>query len=448
MNINFFYIILSIILYIIAPTNYNFYYILLVSLLFVLQVCNFSIPRGQGNYINFYNLFFVSYFFINFFYPLVIYPVDPEYFTIFSREFNHDLINKATALAQMSACSLILGASIVKDKSPILFKDTNKIYFDHLPVTILSIILFFLFIITVGGDFLRGNFTAQSTVSAYILPLVICSYTLATIIFFRDYKYQRNKLIFSVAIILYILLFLSIGDRGPALSLVLVIFALYSHYVKKIKLIITLPLALFGFFIMKIVGAGRTSSVLADDKNIISRGLESIDLSVDGYYAMTIDFVINAWTLYVGVEYANINGLNWGETFLKTILGVIPFLQSLVESTGLITLTSAAQIFTYIGLGNDATWGLGTNLISSIYISFGSLGCIVLFFLLGMIVEKNRNSIYISNSMISNIIYFTLVSFAVYYPRTDLMMPLKFIVWTYIIYLLLRNFKLLICHFK
>ena len=447
MIINLFCMVLSLLFYLFAPVQYSFSYILLVSSLFLFQTIFFGIRKSEKTYINFYNLFFVSYFFINFFYPLVLYPIDPEYFSIFSKKFNHSVINEATALAQLSSSALILGATAINKK---IEKKENKspYYFSHLPVTILATLLFLLFIATVGGEFLSGNFTGQSAISLYILPLVICSYTLATIIFFRDYDYQKNKFFFFFSIMMYIGLFLSVGDRGPALSIILIIFALYSQYVEKLKIIYVFPLAILGVFLMRLIGEGRTSSVTHDNQNIISRGIESLSFSMDGYYEMTLDFVINSWTLYVGVEYVTYNGVNWGQTFLKPVLGVVPFLQGLVESTNVIKLTSPAEIFTQIGLGDNATWGLGTNLISSIYISFGAFGCVFLFFILGFIVEKNRIKIY-ENSLISpSIIYFTLLSFSIYYPRTDLMMPLKFILWTYVIYVLLRNFKILSAKFK
>lgn len=448
MVINIFIFIFSLIIFLFSPVEYNFYFILLVSVVFLFQVFNFSFSVSKLNYINFYNLFFLSYFFINFFYPLVLYPIDPEYFSIFSKKFNHDFICRATAIAQVVSSSLILGASlgyrkINKDKI-----SDRLTYLNHLPITYTSFFLFFCFILTVGKDFLSGNFTAQSSLSLYILPLVSCSYTLATIIFFRDYKYQTRKNIFYISIILYIFLFLSVGDRGPALSTILIIFGLYSSYINKIKLFQIIPISIFGIFLMRLVGEGRVSGEISDEGNIISRGLESIEFNVDGYYNMTLDFVINSWTLYIGVEYSDINGIDWGSTFLKPLLGVFPFLQGLVESTGLVRLTSPSEIFTNIGLGNDPTWGLGTNLISSVYIAYGLIGCIILFFTLGFIVEKFRVNSYIKGNIFSHIVYFSLLGYAVYYPRTDFLMPLKFIVWTCVIYIILTNFKLLKAKYK
>ena len=434
----------SVFLYVFAPTGYSYPFIFLISFLFFIQVASFNYYLGKGGCVNFYSLFFLSFLLINFFYPLFLYPIHPEYFSIFSKKFNHDVICRATALAQVVSSSLILGASILYRKKSTNFINIGSGYFSHLPVTILSIFLLFCFIGTVGSNFLKGDFTAQSTLSLYILPLVICSYTLATLIFFRDYNYQKNKKIYYFSMLLYVLLFLSVGDRGPALSMLIIVSGLYSIYIKKIKIYKIIPLGIVGILLMRLIGEGRVSGTSGAEGNIISRGLESLEFNIDGYYNMTLDFVINSWTLYVGLDYVDVNGIDWGSTFLKPLLGVVPFLQGLVESTGLIELTSPSEIFTQIGLGNDPTWGLGTNLISSVYIAYGLFGCVILFIILGYIVEKFRIGVYKKNNIVNHIVYFTLLGYAVYYPRTDFLMPLKFIVWTLVIYVLLVNFKLLV----
>lgn len=439
---SFFFLGLSLVLFIFAPESYSWVFNILVTFCFLLQVMPFVVKKSRNNYINFYSLFFFSYFFVNFFYPVVLYPIDPEYFSIFKRSFNHNVINESTALAWVAASCLMLGASVVRP-TRLLDGLHRPATMNHSAVTILACVLFFIFVATVGRDFLSGNFNAQSSLSLYILPLVSSCFMLATVIIFRDFEYQKFKLLYYVSIFGFLALFLSIGDRGPALSLIVVIFALYSHNVKNIGLVVLGPLAFLGMLLMSVIGGGRSTEVIQSNENIIFRGLGDFEFSIDGYYNMTLDFVVNAWTLYTGVEYAQVNGLNWGSTFLKPLLGVIPFLQSLVESTFSLKLPSSAVIFTTIGLGEGATWGLGTNLVASVYISFGVFGCIVLFSCFGFIVEKARINMIYKNTIWSNILYFALVGMAIYYPRTDLLTPLKSIFWTYIIYILLRCFGVL-----
>lgn len=442
MNMNIIYIIISTTAFFLAPKTYSLLFNNLILFGFLLQTIIFIIRRSSSNFINFYTLFFISYFFANFFYSSVLYSIDTEFFPVFRKPFNHDVINKATALAWVASSCFIFGASLVK--KPITSNKNKKyLIYNHLNVTVVSFFMLLAFIMTVGRDFLSGNFVAHSITSQYMLPVMMYLFTLASIIFFRDNNYQSHKVIFYTAILLYLFLFLSIGDRGPALSLIIIIFALYSHYIKKIKPIIFLPLGFIGMFIMSLIGMGRTSEVPVGNQNILSRGFDGFEFNLDSLYYMTHDLAGISWNLYVGVDFVRVNGINWGSTFIGYILAVVPFLAGLVESAFSVKLQSSAEIFTTIGLGENATWGLGTNLIAGVYISFGLIGCIFLFFCFGVIVEKIRLTLYSKNSMSFNIIYFTLVGMAVYYPRTDLLTALKPIVWTYFIYILLRNVGLL-----
>lgn len=443
MNIHLFFFLLSINLYFFAPIQYSQTYISIVTILFITQSFYFVKKVSKGNYLNFYTLFFISYYFINYFYPSVLYPIDPEYFPFFRNAFDYDIINRATALAYVASTSLIYGSSLVRfKKNKRVIK--SKFIFNHLPVTILSSLLFIAFLVTVGRDFLSGNFVAQSSLSLFILPITTASFTLSSIIFFRDYRYQNHRMLFYSSILAYILLFLAIGDRGPALSLILVLAALYAYYVKPVKPILFVPSILLGILTMSIIGSGRTSSNASySEPNIISRGLENTDFSLEGFYDMTVDLVINVWTLYLGYGYTADNGINWGETWLKHILGVIPFAQRFVESAFGIKLVSSADIFTREALGPFSTWGLGTNLVSSVYIAFGFVGCILGFLTLGFSIELARSKLNYRNSVWLNICYFTLVSISIYYSRAEFLTPLKMIAWTYFIYLFLRTLKIL-----
>lgn len=446
-NINFFYLLFSIAAFFYAPKSYSLLFNILMTCAFLLQTVVFIYRRSNKNYINFYTLFFLSYFFVNFFYASVLYPINEEFLPVFRRPFNHDIINKSTALAWVVSSSFILGASLVKQSKFLSNKQVLPV-FNHMAVTVSGCFMFLIFITLVGKDFLNGNFNGQSPLSQYVLPLTVCLFVLAAIIFFRDYKYQTKKYIFYIALLVYLFIFLSIGDRGPALTLITVIIALYTFYIKKVRLILLLPLGFLGVFLMSLIGDGRTSEVVVGNQNIISRGLEDFEFNIENLYLMTHDLSGISWNLYIGVDYVQTNGINWGSTLFGYLLAIIPFLAGMVESAFDIKLQSSAEIFTRIGLGENATWGLGTNLVASVYISFGLAGCALLFFILGMLVEKIHLKTYYNNTVLANIIYFSLIGLAVYYPRTDLLTPLKPIVWTYVIYIILRNTGLLKARFR
>ncbi|MDZ7775704.1 MAG: O-antigen polysaccharide polymerase Wzy [Bacteroidales bacterium] len=270
---------------------------------------------------------------------------------------------------------------------------------------------------------------------------------LAPIIFFRDFDYQQSKGLFYMIALAYILLFLFIGDRGPALFLIVILTGLsYAFlYIRKIPIKYLLVFGIVGIILMHLIGMGRTTDIRDARENIITRGIEKTRTTDQSqfYYAITKSMVANNRNLYVGLEYVDKNGINWGETYLPSIVGVIPFAQSIVEYLLEKNFESSADFFTTLTLGEQRSTGLGTNLVADVYITFGLIGVIALFLLFGWIVELFRKRTIIINDIYSNIVYFTLLSFSVAYTRIGLFSPLKFIIWTFVIYYLLKQFNLL-----
>lgn len=438
--------LISLILYIFSPVHYSASFCVAVASIFIFQTVPFVIKKSDGNFVNFYSLFFFSFLFVNFFYPTVLYPIDPKFFSVFAYPFNEAYINKGTALAQLSASSFITGASFVKVRTKnIKLNDDLRYYFSHYKATILTLILFLLFIVTVGRDFISGNFTGQSTISFYILQLLTCSFILSPVIFFNSFKHQKKKLLFYSTALVYVFLFLSIGDRGPALSLLLLLIGLYTFYVREISLKYLLIFGIVGFFSMHLIGLGRTAYSGAEG-NVITRGIERTqsDEQFQSYLSVTQSFVVNTRNLYVGLEYVDENGINFGTTSLLTaMLSSIPFAQSSIENLTGYDFQTSPDFFTRLQFGKNAPYGLGTNLVADVYLSFGLIGTIFLFILFGRFVESYRRKAILNQSVYHAIVYFTLISYSIYYPRTGLFMPLKFILWTMFIYYMLKQLRIL-----
>jgi oligosaccharide repeat unit polymerase len=259
---------------------------------------------------------------------------------------------------------------------------------------------------------------------------------LSPLLFFRHFFYQKQKFIFYIAIGIYVILFLSIGDRGPALYLLTLLFGLYTFYIKKISLRYIFIFCFSGLILMHIIGKGRMKS--ERDVGIIRGGIEraqSESANKSILLNSTESFVVNTRNLYVGLEHVEKEGLNWGQTsLLSSVVSVIPFAQSTLENYTDLDIETSADFFTTLEFGKNRSYGLGTNLVADVYISFGFLGCIILFFLFGFLIEFSRKRIILKNGMYSNIIYFTLLSYSIYYPRTGLFMPLKYLVWSLLIY--------------
>lgn len=444
MILNLLLLLLSVVLFIFSPTEYNFYFNLFLTLFYIFHCYFFVLKRSKITLLNFHFIFITSYFFTNFFYPIFLYPIDPFFFSVFSYGLNSDYINQGTALSLVAMISYTFGCSILKLKK--LSIDDSRIlkdfkFINHFPFTIFSFLLFILFIITVGKEFIKGDFTAHSNISGYFLQLLISSILVAVVVFFKYYKNQKRRIIFYLLIFLYVILFLSIGDRGPALYLLVVILSIYSIFVKRIDVKYVFILGLSGIIVMHLIGVGRLVKTEFSDKNIISRGIEQSMVGDFSIMNMTESFVVNTRNLYLGIEHVDFNGYNYGETMLSSILGVLPFSQSLLENTTKIKLSTSADFFTNLTFGTSPPYGLGTNIVSDVYISFGLFGVIFMLVSLGLIIEFFRIKTLNNGSTKDTIIYFMFVSFSVYYVRAGIFLPFKFIIWALFIFYFVQGLK-------
>lgn len=435
---NIFFSITALFAYFTAPQIYSSVFIQFITLGFLTQAIYFIFKKSNGNYVNFYSIFYFSYFFVNFFYALILYPIDPNFFPIFTLDFNHNVINKSTALAWVVSSFIILGANTKLLNNKIKY----NYFYSHNKITQITGVLVVFFIAAVGRDFLSGNFTAQSVLSLYILQLVVCFFIVSSVAFFKNYNYQYSKALYFFIAFIYIFLFLAVGDRGPALSLLILILSMYSFYVKKIKILVIFPVLFFGSLLMYIIGVGRVADI-STGSNIFSRGLAGLNMDLEDLYYVTSDLSGSSFTLYLGKDYVDENGVNFGVNLISDVIAVVPFFQGILNSAVNFEIQTSPSFFTEIALGKNAAWGVGTNLISDVYISFGLIGCIILFYFLGVFVEYSRKKLIENNTFASNIIYFSLTSYALYLPRAGLFMPFKFIIWSLIIYYLLRSFNII-----
>ncbi|WP_234571717.1 O-antigen polysaccharide polymerase Wzy [Rhodohalobacter sp. 614A] len=442
---NIFLTLAALFLYLFSPMHYNHTYILITVFLFLVQAVPFTLLVSNGNYVNFYTLFFTSFFFINFFYASVVYPINPYLLWIFSVPFNHDYITKGTALALLASGCFITGASFKYKKNNNLLI-ISKNYTGVQKTSFLITLLFLLFLAVVGPAFLSGSFTGASTISTYVLLLLTCVMLLASILYFKQWRYNSNftKVIFWSVNLFYIFLFLRVGDRGPALLQILLLFGLYAVYVKPIPKRYLAILGISGILMMQIIGLGRVSDTNVEG-TIVSRGVEKALNS--NVLALTSSFIVNSRNLYVGLEYVDNEGINYGETYITYLLSPIPFGQrTFIAITGE-HITGSATFFTELAFSNNASFGLGTNLVADVYIAFGLTGVILMFGLLGSFIENYRNKLQ-RDGLHIDIIYFSMLMYAVYLPRASMLTPLNIIVWTIALSYLLRRIKVVLPYYR
>lgn len=400
--------------------------------------------KKYTNYFNFDFLFLTSFLFANFIYPVFYYTTNP-YFSLFKYSFNENLITEASAVALIGGISFMIGGTgkyVSPNYEHKRFVDLpQKLLEKNKFNVVVAFTLFIAFLLTVGSDFLRGNYEGSENwkgISIYLFIIFSTFLVLPiSLNFYKKYlvkgsilKSKSDQALFLL-ILVYLVLFLYIGDRGGPLQLMLVIGFLYSFYIKPISFKQILVVAIFGAVIMNFIASARVSSF--SEMTFFERGLENF--KIESYFDVFSDIIITNRNLYDLVDYTCSNGFLYGYSYVTSLLAIVPFFQGFIVNEFDLdpTLINSAYLTKEISLGSESSFGVGTNLIGDIYVNFGLLGVVVLMFVLGDFAKEQHKKMQ-EGRFTNLLVYLTLISFSVYLPRTDYFFILRPLVWLLLFY--------------
>lgn len=432
-NISFALMLLSIFLYIFSPRSYSFSHNTVYFIIYLISLFLFFSQKKKYNYFDFDTLFLVANLFVHFIYPVFLYPIDPQFFVMFSFDFDQNFITRSTVLSLCGLQAYIIGSlSIKSNKRTIVNKPFSESQIRYLPKNHLIpilIVVFLFFILNIDVSYYEGYSGGFSGFSAYVLLIfvVLLSVLLYSVFVNKKFTglfYGNNKIIFIVAIF-FILFSLYIGTRTYALMFGILIIGLFSTYIKFIPLRPFLFLIGIGCFLMTIVGMTRSGG----------------EISLKSAADLIMDLVINCRSTYVALEYTNEHGFTLGTSLLGNILACLPFAQGIfVSLTGIHPRDiSSSGFLTSLTLGYESSLGLGTNIIADLYLAFGFIGVIMAMYLLGRFIAKLMNKLYISEY--SSVVYFIILSQCLYMARGEFFTPLRYVVWSLFILIMIRKYR-------
>ncbi len=326
--------LISLGLYFFAPNEYSLQYCILIFIVYLIYSIWIVLRTLiNNNYFNFHILFLISFFFVNFVYPIFLYPISPIYFSVFKFIFNENVITKATALALIGSSSYIVGVSLLaheKHHSQIKLKNNYKAL-----QFIFSCFVYFMFIILfyfAGTEMITGRFGSSENIPSGLLAFFQAGIGVSVILSINkknkgtilNFIKNFNKPILLI-LLCYILLFIYIGDREPAMQIILITICCFSLFVRPIKLKNLIILVLVGMLMLSFIGAARSKNINVSEsglRNFVGRGTENIRLG--SFFDIGMDLIINNRNLYVGYDYANKKGLNYGRSMVRYIFAPIP----------------------------------------------------------------------------------------------------------------------------
>lgn len=416
---------LSLILYAKCHMVYSYPLCIVCMILFAVFFLLYIKIVRLKNFFCFELLFSISFFFVFFVYPVFIYPVNKTRFFTFAYGFDENVITKSTFLALIGYAVFLLGAMNCKTgKKIVIRKYTNKNYIHSvgcLPIIMLLIMLIMniVKVLVLGysvywgarspriwgyiDELSHGMFMAAISIKFYYLLHSLKNKSLRCLV-------CEDK-VFWIVITLNITVILYSGGRTEPMCIILALLAGYYTYKSGAKLKTIIVIACLGIIALSTVG-------------VVRMGTSSISFDI---FDLTMDLILNNHTLYLGYSYVNKQGY---EIFplINSLLRVVPFLAGTVAKVFTIPnkYTTSAIFFSTLILGDDLSLGLGTNIISSLYLSTGLVGVIIGMCMLGYVVRSISRSGF--SSIYKLMIYFELMGNSVYWVRAEYFYPVGHVV--------------------
>lgn len=429
--------IISIILFWIAPSEYSTRYVNYCTTVFIISSVVMLTSNCKQTFIKFEFFFLIAFFFTNFVYPLVFYPINP-YFSLFRNAFNENYITKGTALASVAGTWYNIG--IFENKPVVLRNRLNFNIQKHLKIPrVVAIVLFILFLPSLYAIYLQDTYTTEfessfvNAVLRYILLYSIFAYVYNNrFTKLKTFTYHAISSPIIVLTLVYIIIFLLIGSRTIPLNVVLFSLFLFNVLIYRFSKKQIVILIVGGATLLTAVGIARGGS-----------GVESGEIS--SVWDIGADLVINNRSLYVLMEETDKHGITFGETMLMNVLSAVPFAQSFylnISGRPLSSISTAVLVTDlHFGRGyNPDRIGLGTNIVGDVYLAFGFIGVIILFWIFGYILRILYKKIS-KGQTIPLLIYALFFMNTIFFTRSGYCTPVRDVVWVLVVFWL-SNLKI------
>lgn len=433
--VNIVFAIIAVVLYQQSPIAYNYDYCYMLMWVYIVHnICFFTLNKKK-HWLGFELFFAISFFFVNFVYPVTYATASEDQiryqsFFIYMLGMKHNVVTRATAIAYLGYAFYALGISSFmktgrEEPDKPTFKLTQEHYLWFFGITVVSFLLFYL---TGGLTALRlvyhggGNLKTVGVYSYFNNIFTLACYLMAIFLFRLD---KQKWWFYALVILTCMLITMSTGSRQMALGLMLVLLCSFSMYVYKFKWWQVAVIIAGGAFALFLIVSVRK---LGWDPYEWKVRLQH--LTVNNYFEIFNDLIVNDLNLFILVEYGLDNPLTWFHGMLIDIASPIPGLGSrIVEYYGEpIELLHGGDLPTYLIVGPNQKWGSGTNMVGEAFRSFGIWGVGISMFLIGYVVKElyyhaNRN-------IYCYLLYFLFVSHAVIYPRAPLLFDPRTLTWS------------------
>ncbi len=415
-----------------APDAFSKTFCVSLCIAYIIQNILYMSLKKENTLLCFEFFFAISFFLVYFVHPCFLYPTKSYLVShVFSYPYNECVISKSTAIAYLAYTSFLMIVSYKNNTDTIkLNNNGNKItegnIFVLLCTTLISLIGFGL---SGGFSHLKMVYTGGTSLNdvgvfSYFFSVFQCLIIVVAIYSFQA-KTKVSRYISLMLVCLSICAFLLTGSRNLPFRLVFILLFGFNMAVRPFRKMEIICITVFGAFFLYIIMTIRGTGI----SESITSGILFDNMNNTYFWRMFSDLIMNNRNHYVLVDYADANGLTFFKTQLSDICAPVPFLFNAVNNVLNIPpeMAISGSMPTFITFHTLDSWGLGTAMVGEAYLSFGTIGTIICFALLGLIINVSKKHMYTNKYALT--IYFLFCSHAIFYPRAPLIFDPRIVVW-------------------
>lgn len=243
---------------------------------------------------------------------------------------------------------------------------------------------------------------------------------------YRDFISKIDKKILIILVIYFILILLS-GDRGPIIQLGLTLTGSFILlYKKKISLIKTISFIIAGVFIISYIAYIRE---LKDTDSYLDKIVEASEIMKtrkrnESISPGTVELAASVRAMHASVSHVESDGYSFGTYQAIQIVGIIPGLGLFLSELLNLDLgeMKSSTLLTQMVLGNDPTHNVGTSVVADIYLDFGLYGTILMFLIFGLFIRNVEMKVFAKTacSVFLWVLFFLILSKSVYIGRSTI----------------------------
>ena len=417
-------VLLAIFLYVLAPLAFDSAICIGYMLLYAYQLYRlFRLQKTDKGWLSFNTLFFVMLTLVTYLMPILyLMDLNSQILTVIS--YDERYVSKSLFLTSIAVTCYKMG----------YFKGENKSGKESTLLSVKSInrilrinkIFILIALITFLGSYSVALASGKRDISGLVVTLINCIFIFSIILSGYSNKVFRLSLMAFLVHhrFLYLCTFfivvsmLVMGDRYTPICLAVTTLFIINRFVHRFTSIEFVCLLSVGFMVL--VGVSLTRDT-TDKKDALNQERDFVVYFQD-IIPINLDF-------YLGLEWKEKNGYFKPARFFQIATYPIPFLPTIITD-GIFdgNVSSGVQLTEYnrIQTNTNDESGIGTHAIVDIYMSWGIMGIIILFYLFGFFVGTSSKK---SNSLYYLFIYGCFVSRAIYIPRETLFTPYRDIVY-------------------